>query len=146
MTYLAKENRGRKVSLLRSAGTRMALFFYAMFRALRLSNVLISVVNGPKFRALKLNKRMKAVVNDLKDIDFFINCMYSVSCVVYSNVCLFCYCNKSTPIMEHLYHHTLQTNVLLELSHKLLNDNSLFPKGLDSDLTQEEEQVFGDST
>ena len=36
MAQSALENQGRKVGLLRGAGTRMALWFYAMMRALRL--------------------------------------------------------------------------------------------------------------
>ena len=45
----SKKKFGRKLSLLRGSGNRMASFFYAMARLLRLKDVLITTVHSPEF-------------------------------------------------------------------------------------------------
>ena len=61
-------NSGRSINLLRAAETRMAGFFYAMHRALRLSKSLLATVHSAKWEALKNKKAiiLRAAV-DIKD-------------------------------------------------------------------------------
>ena len=71
--FLAYSNKtfGRKLSLLRGSGNRMASFFYSMACFLRLKDVLISVVHSPEFAQLDLNARAKAVARDIQNPKFF---------------------------------------------------------------------------
>ena len=62
MSQSALANGGRKVGLLRGAGTRMALWFYAMIRVLRLRQPLTATIHQQKFVDLNLNESAKAVI------------------------------------------------------------------------------------
>jgi hypothetical protein len=52
MHHSALANNGRKIGLLRGAGTRMASWFYAMVRALCLRQVLLATVHSVQFTNL----------------------------------------------------------------------------------------------
>ena len=49
MAQSSLSDRGKKVGLLRGAGTRMAMWFYAMIRLLRLENPLKATVHQANF-------------------------------------------------------------------------------------------------
>ena len=55
-------NSGRRVGLLRGAGTRMASWFYGMMRLLRLKQPLKATIHQTQFRELTLNASAKAAV------------------------------------------------------------------------------------
>jgi hypothetical protein len=54
MAQLALANRGRKVHLIRGAGTQMALWFYTMMRLIRLRQPLKATIHQQKFLDLPL--------------------------------------------------------------------------------------------
>ena len=56
MAQSSMANKGRKVGLLRGAGTRMALWFYAMMCLLRLRQALMATIHQQKFTDLSLNE------------------------------------------------------------------------------------------
>lgn len=118
----------KKVTLLRGAGTRMASFFYAMFRLLRLKDVLIQTVHSPEVGKLDLNARAKAVIRDIKTPQFF-HAIYVVCSVVYPNLKLLWFCDKLTPVMDVLHHLTLRTTAALEQQREKLVEPGLFDKG-----------------
>jgi hypothetical protein len=64
-------NRGRKVGLLRGAGTQMALWFYAMMRLLRLKQALMATIHQQRFSDLTLNETVAMAVQDIKNPDFW---------------------------------------------------------------------------
>jgi hypothetical protein len=63
-------NRGRKVCLIRGAGTCMALWFYAMIRLIRLQHPLKATIHQHKFLDLALTNSAKGAVHDIKDDNF----------------------------------------------------------------------------
>ena len=64
-------NNGKKIGLLRGAGTRMATWFYAMVRVLRLQQPLLATIHQAKFRALDLSQRTGLAVRDIENKVFF---------------------------------------------------------------------------
>ena len=54
MEQSALANNGTKLGLLRGAGTRMVLWFYAMFRSHRMRAVLLATIHAAKFSELNL--------------------------------------------------------------------------------------------
>jgi hypothetical protein len=75
MAQSALANKGHKVGLLQGAGTRMALWFYAMMPLLRLQQPLVGTIHQQKIVNLNLNNSVRAAVRDIKD-DKFWKCMY----------------------------------------------------------------------
>jgi hypothetical protein len=67
MAQSALANKGHKVGLLRGAGTRMALWFYAMMHLLHLRQPLVGTIHQQKFVGLNLNNSVRAAVRDVKD-------------------------------------------------------------------------------
>ena len=100
----------------------MAPFFYAMARFLQLKDVLISVVHSPEFAQLDLNTRAKAVARDIQNPKFF-QAIYAV--FVFPNLLLLRWCDKSTPVMDVLYHITLRMSPLSRNNEKTLSGGSL---------------------
>ena len=75
MAQLALANRGQKVCLIRGAGTRMALWFYAMMHLIRLQQPLKATIHQQKFLDLTLTTSARGAVQDIKDENFW-KCMY----------------------------------------------------------------------
>jgi hypothetical protein len=70
MAQSALANKGHKVGLLQGAGTRMALWFYAMIHLLRLWQPLVGTIYQQKIVGLNLNNSVRAAVRDIKDDKF----------------------------------------------------------------------------
>ncbi len=108
MAQSAMANRGRKVGLLRGAGTRMALWFYAMMRLLRLKQALMATIHQQRFTDLQLNETVAMAVQDIENPDFW-KCLYVILRAVFPALRLLRYCDKSKPAMEkinYLSYHT----------------------------------------
>ena len=75
-------NKGRKVGLLRGTGTRMALWFYAMMRVLRLKQALMATIHQQRFTNLTVNETVAMAVQDIENPDFWKCCI--LYCVLYS--------------------------------------------------------------
>ena len=102
MSQSGLANGGRKVGLLRGAGTRGALWFYAMIRALRLRQPLTATIHQQKFVDLNLNESAKAAVRDIKD-DKFWKCIHILLRAVFPALRLFRYCDKNKPAMDKIF-------------------------------------------
>jgi hypothetical protein len=102
MAQSALANKGRKVGLLRGAGTQMALWFYAMMRLLRLKQPLIATIHQQKFVDLNLNDTVRGAVQYIKD-DKFSNCIYLLLRAVFPALRLLRYCDKSKPAMDKIF-------------------------------------------
>ena len=137
MAQSALSNSGRAVGLLRGAGTRMALWFYAMMRLLRVRKALTATIHQQKFVDLSVKENVHAAVRDITDAMFWKR-IYIVLRAVFPALRLLCYCDKSTPAMDKIYHLSHRTTVALEKSEQDLNDESLFgDMTLDSNLHRE---------
>ena len=92
-------NGGKKVGLLRGAGTRMAMWFYAMIRLLRLELPLKATVHQQKFTTLNLNESARMSILDIKD-DKFWKCLYLILRSTFPALKLLRYCNTNKPSMD----------------------------------------------
>ncbi len=70
MAQSALANRGWKVCLIRGAGTRMALWFYAMIGLIRLQQPLKATIHQQKILNLALTNSAKGAVHDIKGDNF----------------------------------------------------------------------------
>ena len=62
MTQASALNNGKRIGLLRGAGTRFATWFYAMHRLLRQKRALYATVHSPAFQTLAHNTRVALAV------------------------------------------------------------------------------------
>ena len=142
MAQSSLTNRGRAVGLLRGAGTRMALWFYAMMRMIRVRQPLTATIHQQKFVDLSLNETVGAAVRDIKD-DKFWKCCYIVLRAVFPALKLLRYCDKSTPAMDKIFYLSHRTTIALEKSEEFLNDEALFGDMPNSCLLNRERSVLG---
>ena len=143
MSQSALANGGRKVGLLRGAGTRMALWFYAMMRLLRLKQPLRATIHQHKFVDLSVNDSVRAAVRDIKD-DKFWKCLYILLRAVFPALRLLRYCDKSTPAMDKIFFLSHRTAEAIKQLEEFLNDKSLFGAiKSDFNLTEEGNTVLG---
>jgi tRNA(Leu) C34 or U34 (ribose-2'-O)-methylase TrmL len=137
---------GRAVGLLRGSGTRMALWFYAMLRVLRLERVLLATIHQAKFVDLPKNARVNAAIFNIQNRNFFKALFAILSAVIHALVALRA-CDMNEPMMDKIYYLTHQTTEALTKSRSVLNDTALFGEfemSVDeSDLDEEEQEVFG---
>ncbi len=143
MAQSALANKGCKVGLLQGAGTRMALWFYAMMRLLCLKQPLTATIHQQKFVHLNLNDSVRAAVQDINN-DKFWKCIYFFLRAVFPALRLFCYCDKSKPAMDKIFFLSHRTTLALNKSEEFLNDRCLFGSlRSDSNLNQEGNIVLG---
>jgi hypothetical protein len=144
MVQSAMANKGCTVNLLCGAGTRMAPWFYAMMRLLRLRQPLAATIHQQKFVNLNLIDSVRAAVHDIKD-DKFWKCIYILLHAVFPALRLICYCDESQPAMDKIFFLSHRTTLALNKSEEFLNDKSLFGSlKSDSNLTQEGNIVLGE--
>ncbi len=143
MAQSALANGGCKVGLLRGAGTRMVLWFYAMMQALRLRQPLTATIHQQKFVDLTLNDSAKAAVHDIKD-DKFWKCIHILLRAVFPALRLLHYCDKNKPAMDKMFFLSHRTTVALNKSEEYLNNRTLFGAlKSDLDLTKEGKMILG---
>ncbi len=111
--------------LIRGAGTRMALWFYAMMHLIHLQQPLKATIHQQKFLDLTLTTSARGAVQDIKDKNFW-KCMYILLRVVFPALRALWYCDSNTPCMDKLFHLSHRTMVAIENSLDDLNDESLF--------------------
>ena len=158
MAQSSLSNRGKKVGLLRGAGTRMAMWFYAMIRLLRLEMPLKATVHQQKFRSLPLNESARMAVLDIQEAKFW-KCLYILLRSVFPALKLLRYCDANKPSMDKIFFLLHRTTQAIEKSFDSLNDKELFGSltpdrnlthgdiNLDgaNDSDDEEEVAFADS-
>ena len=94
-------NKGCKVGLLRGAGARMALWFYATMRVLRLKHALMATIHQQRFTDLTVNETVAMAVQDIENPDFW-KCLYILLRAVFPALHLLRYCDKSKPAMDKI--------------------------------------------
>jgi len=80
-------NGGIEVGLLRGASTRMATWFYALFRLLRMRVVLEATIHHANFRGVHKNDRMKKAIEDISNPAFW-RAMFSLSRLTWCVSCI----------------------------------------------------------
>ena len=136
-------NGGKEVGLLRGASTRMATWFYAMMRMMRLRAALEATIHHAHFRDVAKNDRMKRAIEDISNAAMW-RAMFSLCRSVFPALLALRYCDKSTPCMDKIVTLARRTTLALEMSSAMFNDENLFPLTDDDyDLAAEEEHIFG---
>jgi len=138
-------NKGKKIGLLRGASTRMASWFYAMMRLLRLRLPLKATIHQQKFLDLHLTPSVRSAMRDIDDDDFW-KSMYILLRAVYPALRALRFCDSSQPVMDKIYFLSHRTTEAIKRSEQSLNDDNLFGR-LEMDeasLRTEAETVFGD--
>ena len=143
MAQSAMANKGKKVGLLRGAGTRFATWFYAMMRLLRLKEALKFTIHQQKFRDLTLNASARAVVKDIGD-DKMWKSMYILLRSIFPALRALRYCDTSKPSMDKIFFLCHRTTKAIEQSKEFLDDDNLFGSlKIDSNLRREGNTVWG---
>jgi hypothetical protein len=118
-------NRGREINLLRSVDTRMAGFFYALHRALRLRTALEATVANQKWHALERKPIMKRAEEDIKCAKYW-KSSYVLLRAVFPLLKLLRLSDSNKPGMDKMYYYINQARSSLEKSKESLNDDNLF--------------------
>ena len=136
-------NGGKEVGLLRGASTRMATWFYALFRLIRQRNALEATIHHAHFRNLQKNERVQKAIGDIGNPVFW-RATFALIRGVFPALLALRWCDKSTPCMDKIVTYAHRTEVALQKSCEIFNDTDLFPLEVeDSDLEAEEEHMYG---
>ena len=137
-------NNGRRIGLLRGAGTRFATFFYAMIRLLRLRMPLLATIHEAKFSTLDLNDQCRSAVFDIEDKNFW-KALYTLLRALYPSIRALRYCDSNKPAMDKIYFLVERTTQAITRSCNLLDDVTLFGDigEIDSNLQFEDNEVYG---
>ena len=136
-------NNGRQISLLHAAETRMAGFFYAIHRALRLRKALKSTVRSAHWDDLLKKDIMVRASADLC-FDKFWKACYILTRAIYHLLKLLRFSDSNKPGMDKLYYSLHQTRLSFLKSKDALEDTSLFPNA-PMDKTLASDAVFSNS-
>ena len=140
-------NEGKKIGLLRGAGTRFATWFYAMHRALRMKPSLKATIHNPSFASLSKYDRVAACIQDIED-EVFWKAIYCLLRAVFPALKALRYCNSNIPAMDKIYFLVKRADEALQLSQILLDDQDLFGSMRGSSLhecIEEYNEVFGET-
>ena len=126
MAQSSLTNQGKKVGLLRGAGTRMAGWFFAMIRLLRLEMPLKATIHQQKFRSIaNLNESARMAVMDIQEPKFW-KCLYILLQSVFPALKLLRYCDANKPSMDKIIFLSHRTTQAINKSLDSLNDKELF--------------------
>ena len=82
LAQAAIHNNGKKIGLLRGAGTRFSTWFYAMMRVLHHKDTLKSTIHTLKFRDLVKNDKIRGAVMDIENEVFFKAFVHFAACCI----------------------------------------------------------------
>ena len=125
MIQLACDNDGRKIGLVRGAGTRMVSWFYAMIRLLCLQTTFLACINQAKFRQLVLKPKERLAVFVISNTVFW-KAMYTLLRAVFPALRCLRFCNDNIPAMDKVYALTHQTSIAIDKSIGALNNTNMF--------------------
>jgi Protein of unknown function (DUF 659) len=134
-------NGGKKIGLIRAADTRMAGYFIAFHRMLRLKPALEATVASVEFQGLNLTKSVvvKAVAI-LKDKEFW-RALHILTRSLFPALRVLRLADKSEPGFDCLYYFIRRADKALEWSTRSFNTVPYFTSAL-SDPAAQEDQLF----
>ncbi len=139
-------NDGRKIGLLRGAGTQFATWFYAMHRLLRLKRALKATIHGAAFESVAKNARVVLAVEDIED-EVFWKSIFCLLRAVFPALKALRYCDSNVPAMDKIFFLVKRADVAIENSSSMLNDEELFgcaDSSLVTGCEEELDEVFGE--
>ena len=126
MKEAASGNNGRSINLLRAVETRMAGYFYAMHRALRLKPALEATVHSTAWKNLKRNDPIiKRAASDIKDADHWQR-LYILLRALWPVLKLLRISDSNKPGMDKIVYLVNRARKALENSTEFLSDSKLF--------------------
>jgi hypothetical protein len=129
-------NNGRKIGLLRGAGTRMATFFYCMHRILRQRRALLATIHSPQWANVSLNARGKKAVKDIEDPSMFKG-IYFLLRAVFPALRALRLADSNRPGMDKIFFLSNRTSQAIINSEEDLADQELFPISANEDSDDE---------
>ena len=121
-------NGGFKIGLLRAADTRMAGYFYALHRMLRLKPALEATVASAEFIGLNLSKPVVTkAVNFINDKEMW-NALYCVLRCLFPALRVLRLADKSEPGFDCLYYFIRRTDLALDWSSRSFELKDYFTK------------------
>ena len=143
-TRLAREiNKGRKISLLRTADTRMAGYFYAMHRSLRVKRALKGTIHSVQWNDYKAGQRETNAALDIEQLVFWRAIFILLRCVFPALKALRL-ADSNRPGMDKIYYLAHKTEVALESESMDLDDKELFPFPSEDDTEENDEDDMSD--
>jgi hypothetical protein len=124
-------NGGTKIGLIRAADTRMAGYFYAFHRMIRLKPALEATVTSVEFQSLKLTKRvvLKAV-EFVKDKGMW-NALHCLTRCLFPALRVLRLADKSEPGFDSLYYFIRKTDKAMEWSTRSFSTVSYFTEAIE---------------
>ena len=98
-----RANNGKPIGLLRGASSRMATFFYAMHRLLRLKKALLATIHSHTWNGIKLTDREKRAVRDIENNDMWQR-IYILLLSMFPALRVLQAADSNQPCMEKLYY------------------------------------------
>ncbi len=125
MTQASALNNGKRIGLLRGAGTRFSTWFYAMHHLLRQKRALFATVYSSAFQTLAHSARVALVVQDIENSQFWraIHCLMRA---VFPALRAMRYCDANVPIIDKTSYLVKRVGYALLRSQPILNDEGLF--------------------
>jgi len=120
-------NNGKQLGLCRASDTRMAGYFMAMHRDLRLRKALESTVASAAFATLTLKPFAHKAVDDVKSALHWRQ-MYYLLRVLFPSLCLLRLADSNRAGMDKVYYYTQKTRAAIERSIDVLDDIENFPR------------------
>jgi Protein of unknown function (DUF 659) len=119
-------NGGRKIGLVRAADTRMAGYFYAFHRMLRLQPALKATVSSVEFKGLKLSKSVVIkAVKFIEDKEMW-NALHCLTRCLFPALRVLRLADKSEPGFDCLYYFVRKTDKAMEYSTRAFETVSYF--------------------
>ena len=138
-------NNGKAIGLIKAADTRMAGYFKALHRMLRLKPALEATVSSLPFRDLRTLGRKKVRVNAIiQDEDFWKQVFYLLRSI-FPALKVLRLADSNQPGMDKLHYLQSKESKAIERSLHWLNDVSLFPADDEVNYEGVDHQPYGDS-
>ena len=121
----ATQIHGRKIGLLRGAGTRMAGYWYGMMRALCLKSCLEATVDLPAHVQLPMTRRMTNAVIDVKSHKVW-NALYVLCKVAHGPLLTLRYSDAGEAAMDKVYYWSHRTCIVIKEMECKINEVEFF--------------------
>ena len=119
-------NKGRSIGLLRATDTRMAGYFMAMCRDLRMRQALVATVSSATFSVSSKKDKEVRAAQDIHDLTLWKR-MYIICKVTLPALLILRLADSNSPGMDKLLFYVHQFWASLEAHGEMLDDEELFP-------------------
>jgi hypothetical protein len=126
-------NGGRKIGLLRPSETRMAGFFLAFHRFLRLRLALMATLSSAEYKRLKLTRRCVQLAEKFLEDDDMWNGLFVLVRCLFPPLRVLRLADKQSPGMDQIHYFVRKTDVALQRSVQSFSQMSFFDPAVDTE-------------